>query len=68
MVEMKLKILREENMNGIITRAKAKWQVDGEWNTRFFYNLEKKTFYRINSLKISSRKQSGYSRSKSHPY
>jgi hypothetical protein len=26
MVEMEIKILREENINGIITRAKAKWQ------------------------------------------
>ena len=26
MVEMELKILREEKINGIITRAKAKWQ------------------------------------------
>ena len=26
MVEMELKILREETINGIITRAKAKWQ------------------------------------------
>jgi hypothetical protein len=44
MVEMELKILREEKVNGIITRAKAKWQVEGERNTRFFCNLEKKHF------------------------
>ena len=41
---MELKILREEKINGIITRAKAKWQVEGERNTRFFCNLEKKHF------------------------
>ena len=28
--EMELKILREKRVNGIITRAKAKWQVEGE--------------------------------------
>ena len=28
--EMELKILREKKVNGIITRAKAKWQVEGE--------------------------------------
>jgi hypothetical protein len=33
-------ILREEQIKGIITRAKAKWQVEGERNTRFFCNLE----------------------------
>jgi hypothetical protein len=27
---MELKILREKKVNGIITRAKAKWQVEGE--------------------------------------
>jgi hypothetical protein len=36
MVEMELKILREEKINGIITRAKAKWQVEEERNTRYF--------------------------------
>jgi hypothetical protein len=27
MVEMEIKILRDEKVNGIITRAKLKWQV-----------------------------------------
>jgi hypothetical protein len=36
-VEVELKILREEQIKGIITRAKAKWQVEGERNTRFFF-------------------------------
>jgi hypothetical protein len=35
---------REEKINGNITRAKANWQVEGERNTRFFCNLEKKHF------------------------
>jgi hypothetical protein len=39
--EMELKILRAEKVNGIITRAKAKWQVEGEKSTRYFCNLEK---------------------------
>ena len=38
MVEVELQILREEQINGIITRAKAKWQVEGERNTHFFCN------------------------------
>jgi hypothetical protein len=37
MVKMELNILREEKINGFITRAKAKWQVEGERNTRFFF-------------------------------
>ena len=36
MVEIELKILGEEKINGIITRAKAKWQVEEERNTRYF--------------------------------
>ena len=43
-VETELKILREDKINGIIIRAKAKWQVEGEKNTRFFCNLEKKHY------------------------
>jgi hypothetical protein len=35
MVEMELKILREGKTNGIVTKAKAKWQVEWERNTRF---------------------------------
>jgi hypothetical protein len=47
MVEMEHKILKEEKINGIITRVKVKWQVEGERNTRFFCNLEKKHFTEI---------------------
>ena len=42
--EMELKILREKKVNGIITRAKAKWQVEGEKSTCYFCNLEKRHF------------------------
>jgi hypothetical protein len=42
--EMELKILREKKVNGIITRAKAKWQVEGEKSTRYFCNLEKRHY------------------------
>jgi hypothetical protein len=41
---MELKILREKKVNGIITRAKAKWQVEGEKSTRYFCNLEKRHY------------------------
>jgi hypothetical protein len=37
MVEIELKILREEKINGIITRAKAKWQVEEERNIFFVF-------------------------------
>ena len=39
-----IKIIREEKINGIIMRAKAKWQVDGEKSTQYFCNLEKKHY------------------------
>ena len=42
--EMELKILREKKVNGIITRAKAKRQVEGEKSTHYFCNLEKRHY------------------------
>jgi hypothetical protein len=42
--EMELNILREKKVNGIITRAKAKWQIEGEKSTRYFCNLEKRHY------------------------
>jgi hypothetical protein len=36
--------LREKNVNGIITRAKAKWQVEGEKSNHYFCNLEKRHY------------------------
>ena len=35
-IESAIKIIREEKVNGIIMRAKAKWQVDGEKSTQYF--------------------------------
>jgi hypothetical protein len=43
-----LKILREKKVNGITTRAKAKWQVEGEKSTRYFCNLEKRHYLEKN--------------------
>jgi hypothetical protein len=43
-IESAIKIIREEKVNGIIMRAKAKWQVDGGKNTQYFCNLEKKHY------------------------
>ena len=43
-IESAIKIIREEKTNGIIMRAKAKWQVDGEKSTPYFCNLEKKHY------------------------
>ena len=39
-----LKLLREKKVEGIIMRAKAKWKLDGEKNSRYFLNLERKHF------------------------
>ena len=44
-IESAIKIIREEKINGIIMRAKAKWQVDGEKSTQYFCNLEKKHYF-----------------------
>ncbi|VDI25836.1 Hypothetical predicted protein [Mytilus galloprovincialis] len=43
-MELELKILREKNVKGIITRAKARWQVEGEKGSNYFCNLEKKHY------------------------
>ncbi|CAG2188988.1 unnamed protein product [Mytilus edulis] len=43
-IELELKILREKNVKGIITRAKARWQVEGEKGSNYFCNLEKKHY------------------------
>ena len=42
--ERELKCHREEKIKGIMVRAKAKWQVEGERNSKFFCNLEKKHY------------------------
>ena len=39
-----LKILRDKNIEGIIMRSKAKWHLEGEKNSRYFCNLEKKHY------------------------
>ena len=43
-IESAIKIIRVEKINGIIMRAMAKWQVDGEKSTQYFCNLEKKHY------------------------
>ena len=40
----KLKLIRDKNIEGIIMRSKAKWHLEGEKNTRYFCNLEKKHY------------------------
>ena len=50
-IESAIKIIREEKINGIIMRAKAKWQVDGEKSTQYFCNLEKKHYLEKNNTK-----------------
>ena len=42
--ESKLKTLRDKKIQGIITRTKAKWKVEGERSTKYFCNLEKRQF------------------------
>jgi flagellar hook-length control protein FliK len=42
--ESKLRQLREKQIKGIMTRAKAKWGMEGEKCSRYFCNLEKRNF------------------------
>ena len=39
-----LKILREKKIDGIMIRAKARWHLEGERNSKYFCQLEKKNF------------------------
>lgn len=39
-----LKILREKKIDGLIARAKARWHLEGERNSKYFCQLEKKNF------------------------
>ena len=41
--ENELHIIRNESTKGIILRAKARWNVEGERSSKYFCNLEKKT-------------------------
>jgi hypothetical protein len=43
-LESELKNIREEKVKGIIIRAKAKWNIEGERSTRYFCNLEKRHY------------------------
>ena len=36
--------LRKKNVDGMIVRSRAKWIYEGEQNSKYFCNLEKKTF------------------------
>ena len=42
--DSKLTQLREKQIKGIMTRAKAKWGVEGETCSRYFCNFEKRNF------------------------
>ena len=42
--EENLKIFREKKINGMMARAKARWQAEGEKCTNYFCNLEKKHY------------------------
>ena len=42
--EEQLKTVREKKISGIIARAKAKWQTEGEKCTNYFCNLEKRHY------------------------
>ena len=53
--ESKLTELREKKIKGIMTRAKAKWRVGGEKCSRYFCNLEKTKFRRINYTQFNFR-------------
>ena len=53
--ESKLTQLREKQIKGIMTRVKAKWRVGGEKCSRYFCNLEKAKFLRINYTQFNFR-------------
>jgi hypothetical protein len=38
--DIKIKIIGEEKINGIITRAEGKWQTEGKNSTHYLCNLE----------------------------
>ena len=40
----KLKNIREKRMEGVLLRSRARWIADGEKNTKYFCNLEKRHF------------------------
>ena len=44
LAEQQLKILREKKVSGIMFRAKARWQAEGEKSTNYFCNLEKRHY------------------------
>ena len=43
-VESELIKLREDKIRGINIRTKAKWNVEGERSSKYFWNLEKRHF------------------------
>lgn len=43
-LQNELKALREKKVEGIITRAKAKWHLEGEKSTKYFCNLENRHY------------------------
>lgn len=43
-IEEKLVICREKKINGIMARAKARWEAEGEKCTNYFCNLEKRHY------------------------
>jgi len=43
-IENELKMIENEKINGIILRSKVKWAEDGEKNSKFFFNLEKRNY------------------------
>ena len=43
-VESELIKLREDKIRGINMRTKAKWNVEGERSSKYFWNLEKRHF------------------------
>lgn len=43
-IENELRILRNQNIEGIILRSKSRWKVAGERGSKYFFNLEKRHF------------------------
>ena len=53
--KIELENLYDEKVNGIITRARARWHEHGETNSKYFFNLEKRNHIRkhIRTLHVS---------------
>ena len=51
-VKEQVELFEKEKTDGIIIRSKAKWHEEGEKNTKYFLNLEKRNYIKNNMYKF----------------